>query len=129
MIDDDVLLRNEDAELPLEVLRELYQILIDARDDRHHRWKQAEAEASVQNASAMLDEVDAASHDADTDAARRDAERAWMEIQQIDAALARMRQGTYGVCEDTGEPIGEPRLRRIPWARRTMAAESERERL
>jgi len=38
-------------------------------------------------------------------------------LAEIDAALERMDAGTYGICEDTGEPIPLARLRAIPWAR------------
>ena len=37
-------------------------------------------------------------------------------VAQIDAALERMRDGTYGYCVTTGEPIPLARLRAIPWA-------------
>jgi RNA polymerase-binding protein DksA len=39
------------------------------------------------------------------------------ELFEIDQALERIRQGTYGVCEGTGKPIGRPRLEAIPYAR------------
>lgn len=39
------------------------------------------------------------------------------ELFEIDRALVRIEQGTYGVCEGTGEPIPRPRLEAIPWAR------------
>ena len=39
------------------------------------------------------------------------------EIQEIDAALARIENGTYGVCEKTGEPIDVERLKAYPVAR------------
>lgn len=38
-------------------------------------------------------------------------------LAQIDAALGRIEEGTYGICEGTGEPIGKPRLEAKPWAR------------
>jgi RNA polymerase-binding transcription factor DksA len=38
-------------------------------------------------------------------------------IAEIDAALARMDDGTYGQCEVCGKPIGAERLAAIPWAR------------
>jgi DnaK suppressor protein len=38
-------------------------------------------------------------------------------IAEIDAALARIDSGTYGMCEMCDKPIGEARLRAIPWAR------------
>ncbi|MGD8453314.1 MAG: TraR/DksA C4-type zinc finger protein [Phycisphaerae bacterium] len=38
-------------------------------------------------------------------------------LQEIEDALERIRQGTYGVCLATGKPIGKARLRATPWAR------------
>ena len=37
-------------------------------------------------------------------------------LAEIDAALARIEDGTYGVCERCGQPIGEERLEALPWA-------------
>src|SRR5262245_787709 len=39
------------------------------------------------------------------------------ELIEIDRALQRIDQGTYGICEGTGEPIPRPRLEAIPHAR------------
>lgn len=38
-------------------------------------------------------------------------------LREIDAALQRIEDGTFGVCEESGHPIGKNRLRVIPWAR------------
>ncbi|MBN1817743.1 MAG: TraR/DksA C4-type zinc finger protein [Sedimentisphaerales bacterium] len=38
-------------------------------------------------------------------------------LQEIHAALHRIDNGTYGVCEGTGQQIGKLRLEAIPWAR------------
>jgi DnaK suppressor protein len=38
-------------------------------------------------------------------------------VLEIFAALKRIEEGTYGVCEGTGEPIPKARLEGIPWAR------------
>jgi len=38
-------------------------------------------------------------------------------IREIDDALQRMEEGTYGVCEGTGKPILKARLEAQPWAR------------
>ena len=38
-------------------------------------------------------------------------------LEEIDQALQRVEEGTYGVCLGTGEPIGLPRLRARPWAK------------
>ena len=38
-------------------------------------------------------------------------------LREIDAALGRIQDGTYGVCEATGRPISKARLKARPWAR------------
>ena len=37
-------------------------------------------------------------------------------LTAIDAALARIESGTFGVCEHCGKPIGDERLEALPWA-------------
>lgn len=46
-------------------------------------------------------------------------------IYEIDAALKRIEDGTYGVCEMTGQRIPWPRLEAIPWTRFTLEAEKQ----
>lgn len=43
-------------------------------------------------------------------------------LDQIDAALTRIDEGTYGICVVTGEPIPVERLRALPWASMTVEA-------
>jgi DnaK suppressor protein len=38
-------------------------------------------------------------------------------VAEIDAALRRIEDGTYGLCEQCGKPIAPERLAAIPWAR------------
>jgi RNA polymerase-binding protein DksA len=38
-------------------------------------------------------------------------------LTEIDRALLRIEEGTYGICEGTGEPIPKARLEAQPWAR------------
>lgn len=42
---------------------------------------------------------------------------AWARLAEVDAALARLDSGSYGACEQCGEPIGAERLRARPPAR------------
>lgn len=49
-------------------------------------------------------------------------------IKEIDDALARIDQGTYGICELTGKPIKAERLEELPWARYSIEAARELER-
>ena len=38
-------------------------------------------------------------------------------LQEIDEALTRFDNQSYGICLGTGKPIGKPRLRAIPWTK------------
>ena len=38
-------------------------------------------------------------------------------LREIDQALGRLEEGTYGICEGTGQRISKARLRAQPWAR------------
>lgn len=51
------------------------------------------------------------------------------EYAEINAALSRIDDGTYGWCEDLGEPIGLKRLQTRPTATRSIEAQSRFERL
>jgi phage/conjugal plasmid C-4 type zinc finger TraR family protein len=45
------------------------------------------------------------------------------ELAEVDAALARVRSGTYGECRDCGEPIAVARLSAYPTATRCLACQ------
>lgn len=49
-------------------------------------------------------------------------------VAKIDAALARLEDGTYGYCEETGEPIGLKRLDARPIATLSLEAQERHER-
>jgi len=48
-------------------------------------------------------------------------------LREIDEALQRIEDGTYGVCEKTGKLIGKARLKAIPTARLSIEAQEEEE--
>ena len=50
------------------------------------------------------------------------------ELAEVDAALARMRAGTYGECRDCGESIAPARLAASPTATRCVACPERYER-
>ena len=41
-------------------------------------------------------------------------------LREINSALAKIQNGTYGICEGTGKPISKPRLEAQPWARHSI---------
>lgn len=50
---------------------------------------------------------------------------ALLEIAQINAALSRIEEGSYGECATCGEPVGEKRLDAIPHAAQCIACASK----
>lgn len=56
-----------------------------------------------------------------------DLDRAERQIEEIAAARLRMREGTYGYCEDCGIEIPVERLRAVPTARFCVPDEERRE--
>jgi len=59
------------------------------------------------------------------DVALRDNEHVLLE--EIEAALDKINDGTYGVCTDCGRPIDSERLEALPWATRCMDCQQERD--
>ena len=49
-------------------------------------------------------------------------------LSEIEAAISRIKSGTYGICEVTGEPIPEKRLEAIPFTRYTKEGQEIHER-
>ena len=50
------------------------------------------------------------------------------ELDEIQAAQARLETGSFGVCEDCGGAIPLPRLRAVPWARHCLGCQARDER-
>ncbi len=49
-------------------------------------------------------------------------------LSEIEAAIQRIKKGTYGVCEVTGKPIPKDRLMAVPFTRYTAEAQKQLER-
>ena len=63
------------------------------------------------------DEAARASDSARKDMAVATIERERRTLEQIEAALSRIKKGNYGTCVSCGEPVPDARLKAIPWAR------------
>ncbi|MDE2579235.1 MAG: RNA polymerase-binding protein DksA [Hyphomicrobiales bacterium] len=74
------------------------------------------------------DLADRASSETDRAIELRARDRQRKLIAKIDAALARIEDGTYGYCEETGEPIGLKRLDARPIATLSIEAQERHER-
>ncbi|WP_419917558.1 TraR/DksA family transcriptional regulator [Candidatus Poriferisocius sp.] len=82
---------------------------------------QAEADSLVEEREPGDIQFDEESGEGDTLAVERERDlalsaHARAAVEQIDAALARIEDGTYGICLVSGKPIPRTRLNAIPWA-------------
>lgn len=84
-------------------------------------------EALQQENSNLPDLADRASSETDRSIELRARDRQRKLIAKIDSALARLDEGTYGFCEDTGEPIGLKRLDARPIATLSIEAQERHE--
>ena len=81
----------------------------------------AEADALVESREPGDVQFDEESGEGDTLAVERERDlalsaHARQAVEEIDAALERLEQGTYGICVVSEKPIPKERLRAIPWA-------------
>jgi DnaK suppressor protein len=74
------------------------------------------------------DLADRASSETDRAIELRARDRQRKLIAKIDAALARIEDGSYGYCEETGDPISLKRLEARPIATLSLAAQERHER-
>ena len=83
--------------------------------------------SSLDDNSASADIVDQASSYTEKNVEMRAINRQIKLISKIDSALKRIKDGTYGFCEETAEPIGIKRLMARPVATLCIAAQEKHE--
>ena len=88
---------------------------------------QALYNSSLDDNSTSADIVDQASSYTEKNVEMRAINRQIKLISKIDSALKRIKDGTYGFCKDTGEPIGLKRLIARPVATLCIAAQEKHE--
>lgn len=74
------------------------------------------------------DPTDVATYNADRQLELRTKDRLRKLIHKIDKAMARIEDGTYGYCEETGDPISPRRLDARPIATLSIEAQELHER-
>ena len=83
--------------------------------------------ASMDDNSSSADIVDQASSYTEKNVEMRAINRQIKLISKIDGALKKIQNGTYGFCEETGEPIGLKRLMARPVATLCITAQEKHE--
>lgn len=99
------------------------------------KWREElvkESESTLQDLKQTTlnepDPNDRASNESDQALELRTRDRMRKLIKKINQALDRIENGTYGYCEDTGEPIGLARLEARPVATLSIEAQERHER-
>ena len=95
------------------------EILRESRETVAHLQKETENHADL---------ADRASSETDRALELRTRDRQRKLISKIDQALRRVEDGSYGYCEETGEPIGLARLDARPTATLSLEAQERHER-
>ena len=83
---------------------------------------------SSDDSMSSADMVDQASSYTDKSVEMKALNRSRKLISKINSALQRLKEGTYGFCEETGEPIGLKRLMARPVATLSIEAQERHER-
>jgi DnaK suppressor protein len=103
----------------MKLLRWKEDILRESRETLTHLQNESENHPDL---------ADRASSETDRAIELRARDRQRKLINKIDAALTRIEQGTYGFCEETGEPISIKRLEARPIATLSIEAQERHER-
>lgn len=117
----------DDAYMGLRQLAYFRQKLLDWRQTLLTETQEALMQLKDGSQRDVGDEVDRASREASQTLELRTRERCRKLLAKIDAALARIEDGSYGWCEETGEPIGLARLDARPVATLCVEAQERRE--
>jgi DnaK suppressor protein len=116
--------RQSRPSLPPERIEHFKQLLLTKRHELLHNVNHMEEEAlrkSLQTSGDLssmpihMADLGSDNYEQDLAVGLMDGERRL--LQEIDQALDRIQQGTYGICEGTDKPISRARLEAMPWAR------------
>ncbi|MGV6814536.1 MAG: TraR/DksA family transcriptional regulator [Phycisphaerales bacterium] len=127
---DNITSRRTKTPLTKSQLEHFQHLLLVKRAELMGDVKQLEKESSrtqfgAGSASQQIDEAGAETYEQSLIMNFASADREM--IIEIDDALKKIVDRTYGLCEITHEPISKDRLEVIPWARYTIAAAKELE--
>ncbi len=94
---------------------------------RQQRLAEIRVHSSVGEDGAGSDAGDAAAEIFEIELAGWLSENVRAHLDDVNSALARMDDGTYGMCDKCKSPINRERLKALPWARRCLDCQREAE--
>jgi RNA polymerase-binding transcription factor DksA len=94
-----------------------HRVLLDLRDRLLDGSSEQLQEAAEPLEPHSLDLADSATDEFDHDLALSELSAEQDALLEVNEALDRLARGAYGICQETGLPIPEERLKAIPWAR------------
>lgn len=111
-----------------EALLRLHKSLMARRDDLRKRLGVELNDLRNDQAGSLAgDNADLAFDTGSEEVASQLAELESRELHQIERALARLKQGTYGLCEGCGKKIPVARLNALPFSTTCIACQREME--
>jgi RNA polymerase-binding transcription factor len=109
-------------------LADLRNMLTRSRSETLARVKTLRGDQEADDVAPPADEMDVARSLADVETHASLIERAQERLKDIDTALGRLEEGTYGVCEECGEEIPVERLNALPFTLYCVDCQSKRNR-
>ena len=109
-------------------MREYFRKKLDNWKDEILRESRGTLDSLQEESTNHPDMADRASSESDRALELRTRDRQRKLIAKIDAAKKRIEDGTYGYCEETGDPIGVARLDARPIATLSLEAQEVHER-
>ncbi len=99
-----------------ELKSQIHEALVQSNQQHYKDLAGSVADAGDESVADMLVDIEIAL-----------AERHVSELRDIEAALQRIRDGSYGICIDCGNAIGYKRLAAYPSAKRCISCQERRE--
>ena len=122
---------SQPEELTRDEVNQLKVILVKLRDELYAKEQERKHDGSYEiSRDDISDETDLASVETDQEVNMKLAEAERAKLYLIEKALRKIEgnDGTYGLCEGTGDPIGFKRLQIQPWALYSLRYQEDLER-
>ena len=101
--------------------------LLELRDQLHHQMRELRKEAAEETETHSMHMADSGTDSFDRDLVLSTISADQDILYEIDEAISRIENNTYGICEISGKQIPNDRLDALPWARFTVETQSRLE--